>query len=600
MENQPSRALPETKVKSMSEDDDDDDDPIFSPADDHNEHFLRPSTIDELSNYPLPSSLSTSIFGMDYIYDMKESLLQLHPHYEGEEGKEGDLNHHQNKEHTSYSSSSSLHQHTSKQLIWKEMKKLMNILIELLQTEMSYVHDLKCLSFLLHDCYYCTLPSIKLFVNSKAFGGFYVSTDNIYCMNSLFLDKLQLLMQPLLLFQQLNENKNNHNLSHMMNSKRIVTRRVSKTGSEIDDERSDDKKGEDGDEEEEEDDEKDGDEQTFQMMITLIDSLTQLFAQYSPLFVQYKHFITFHPPISQLFTTSYSDTSNLHFRDYIDTQQTLYENTFLSLSIKPVQRLPRYILLCKEIHNTLHKLIQYYSPENQPAPLPPATPPTSRPPSSRPTSSTLETASPIVTKSNSRTPKRSPSVVVAMREKRYEQLYATRRLTYNVHTMISNCTLHCNNTMKDYDDLQKLHSIHQRLYEHSNSIRFTSTVSRPFPVVVKGRIFILEGEITRHHRRGGNKTYTVYLFNDMMILCTAVGSQNGLKLEFTIPLYRNSMTMCVSIPSPVLIPPSHLPGTLSISVFLFLVLSFADRSSLLQWKMPPIGFLFVPKRRCIS
>jgi hypothetical protein len=104
--------------------------------------------------------------------------------------------------------------------------------------------------------------------------------------------------------------------------------------------------------------------------------------------------------------------------------------------------------------------------------------------------------------------------------------------------------------------LEKLHSIHQRLYEHG---RHTSG-QIPFPVVVKGRIFILEGELSRHHRRGGNKNYIVYLFNDMMMLCTPTGSQNGLKLEFTIPLYRNSNTVCVSIPSPVLLPPPHVPG----------------------------------------
>jgi hypothetical protein len=488
----------------QDEDDDDeskiDEDQVF-PFPPESEYFHRPSTINELASssfsYQRPTNENISIFGMDYIYDLKDSFtLSNYDHSANQKHHDQESLHeslsqqqHSSKDYcdgnydhpTPSSSGQSLHQK-----IHKEMKKLYHIINEFLSTEISYVHDIHLLSSMLHDCYYCTIPSVKLFVDSKSFGGFYVSCDNIVQINTQFLQELKQITHPLYTINDITDPS-----------------------------------------------------QYLNTLLSLVDLLTTLFSQYFQLFSQYKHFITFHRPLSLLFSSYYAN--DLDFHQYIDTQQQQSgSDSFLSLSIKPVQRLPRYILLCKEMHNTLHKILQCFHPNTSAA---------------------------------------SPSDGVGAGKGlgevaggggEYEQIYRARQSIYSIHAMISNCTLLCNNTMKDYDDLQQLHSLHNRLYGPHSSYgnqRKRLLAASAMPIVVKGRIYVLEGELYRQHRRGGNKLYLVFLFNDIMIFCSPSGSGGGgLRLELTIPLYKNSNTLCLPLPSPVLVPPANATPTSGLSL----------------------------------
>jgi hypothetical protein len=517
-------AIPSPPDDNVDHEEDDeskiDEDQIFS-CPPESEYFHRPSTINELTSssfsYQQPAHENISIFGMDYIYDLKDSFtLSNHDHSfshhdRGQQQRQdqesllnsSNCNHIPSTPNSSSttttpppSPSQSLHH-----LLHKEMKKLYHIINEFLSTEISYVHDINLLTSMLHDCYYCTIPCVKLFVDSKSFGGFYVSCDNILQINTQFLEKLKNITVPLYTINDITAPLSATTADPLPTAPATATAVVPTVAMA---------------------------DQTkyLQTLLSLIDHLTTLFSQYFQHFTQYKHFITFHRPLSLLFSSFYSD--DINFQNYIDTQQQRYgSDTFLSLSIKPVQRLPRYVLLCKEMHNTLHKILQYFHPNTH---------------HQHPVAGVGGVGG-------------GAGEVEGM-EEIYQQIYHARQSIYGIHTMISNCTLLCNNTMRDYEDLQQLHQLHHRLYGQQQQ----KQQQQQLPIVVKGRIYIREGELYRQHRRGGLRMYLVYLFNDMMIFCTSTGGgrSNSLKLELTIPLYRNSNTLCLSLPSPVLLPPSHV------------------------------------------
>jgi hypothetical protein len=117
-------------------------------------------------------------------------------------------------------------------------------------------------------------------------------------------------------------------------------------------------------------------------------------------------------------------------------------------------------------------------------------------------------------------------------------LLTTCYLCKDTYNIIANCTLLCNNSIRDNDDLNKLHNLHL-LYKLGGSSLIQSNI------VIKGRMFIMEGEIKRHHKHSGIKTHMLHLFSDVMIISSVSGK--GLKLEYIVPLFRDSGTMCLPL-----------------------------------------------------
>lgn len=189
----------------------------------------------------------------------------------------------------------------------KYLNKLANIMKEFVTTESTYVSDVLKLESYLSDCCYSTLKSVRNFVASDAFIGFRITVDNICVANGQFLKLLS-------------------NLINQLPSMDIPVL--------VDD--------------------------NFHSIMNIHNLLCDILSQFTPFFGQYKHFIILHRPISVLYSNS---CENGEFQAYTSDCEKAMGQSLLSLSIKPVQRLPRYVLLCKEMHNCICQMRSVYGNE---------------------------------------------------------------------------------------------------------------------------------------------------------------------------------------------------------------------------------------------
>ena len=223
----------------------------------------------------------------------------------------------------------------------------------------------------------------------------------------------------------------------------------------------------------------------FSLAIEKLDSLCSVIQQFSVLFTQYKHLIQLHRPLTILYAALGDNSS---FLKYVTSVEKRLTQSFLSLSIKPVQRLPRYILLLKEMLKCIHRSVSVFDNELK------------------------------------------------------DTLVASRMTLRETCIMIANCTLHCNNAMKEYEDLQKLHQL-DRSFQNCNLKRKYN-----FVTIRKNRIFVLEGLLRRRHDRIGIRQYFCHVFSDVMLISVLAGNR-GLKLKNILPLHENSGVACIPVPN---------------------------------------------------
>lgn len=218
-----------------------------------------------------------------------------------------------------------------------------------------------------------------------------------------------------------------------------------------------------------------------------LETLCDIVDQFSSLFSQYKHLIQLHRPITILYAALGDNSSFLKFVTGVEEHMT---QSFLSLSIKPVQRLPRYILLLKEILKCVHRSISLFEGTDK------------------------------------------------------ECLVNTRSTLRNTCVKIANCTLLCNNAMREYEDLQKLHHLDRQFKNCQMKKKYN------FVTIRKNRVQVLEGLVRRRHDRIGIKSYLCHVFSDIMLV--SVVGKGGLRLKNIIPLHSNCGVACVSVPNAAL------------------------------------------------
>ena len=319
------------------------------------------------------------------------------------------------------------------------IRKLFLILREVASTESSYVRDLEILSQYLKDCTYSTVDPVRIFVASMPFVGFRVSVDSVLAINTHFCASLDRTLQPLLALEESTRESN-------LPPHDILT---ALTGA--------------------------------------MESFCDIFMRYCPLFAPYQHLILRHGPVTQLFTKLLED-KHKEFQRYITDYEQSVGQSFLSLCIKPVQRLPRYILLLREVHNCCVSIAEDVAED-----------------------STYNAS-----------------------------MKSTQKKLKDTYVVVSDCTLDCNNAMRAAEDLQKLQDLNDALCkDHTNP--------RGLTVVTKTRVFVKEGPLRRWYDCAGVKLHGCCLLSDVLLLSSPRG-RGGLHLDSAIPLYRNCGAVCLPLP----------------------------------------------------
>lgn len=322
--------------------------------------------------------------------------------------------------------------------ILKPLQKLILILNEFITTEKSFVNDMNRLLLLLSELRYSTLLKVREFSNSAAFTGIYFASQTINITNTQFL-------------QSMISASNRSPLPPELGNTDPV--------------------------------------KCCDHSLQFCDGIFQALKQFAPFFPLFSQFIITHDGLSLLYSTlSFEDPE---FTSILSQYETLLGESLLSLIIKPVQRLPRYVLLCKEIHHTLTKAYCVCQ----------------------------EIKSPFV-----------------LREEDVAMITTLEKGAREVHNLIADCAKQCNNSVRTHQDNLRLHQLYDMFREGGTIL----------PIVKNDRVIVKEGELKRHHRHSGIKSHEIQVFSDMLLSSSPSGK--GLKLEQIFSLARGTDTLCLPIP----------------------------------------------------
>jgi hypothetical protein len=379
------------------------------------------------------------------------TLLELNEQYDVLGGMSMELS----SEHTSSRTS---RQHSSNSIddipvhpILKPLNKLILILNEFITTERSFVNDMNKLLLLLAELRYSTIVKVREFSNSAAFTGIYFASQTINITNTQF-------------------------LTSMISASNVVppppAPEPPSPGSPP--------------------------AATFgytdpvkccEYSLQFCEGIFHSLKQFAPFFPLFSQFIITHDGLSLLYSTlSFEDPE---FTTIMSQYETLLGESLLSLIIKPVQRLPRYVLLCKEIHHTLTKAY-CVSQEIQPP--------------------------------------------FALSEEDAKLITSLEKRAREIHNLIADCAKQCNNSVRTHQDNLRLHQLYDLFREGGVTL----------PIVKNDRVIVKEGELKRHHRHSGIKSHEIQIFSDMLLSSSSTGK--GLKLEQIFSLARGTDTLCLPIP----------------------------------------------------
>jgi hypothetical protein len=371
--------------------------------------------------------------------------------------------------HISRQASSTLSDEAPVHSLLKPLNKLIKILNEFISTETSFVNDMKRLQLLLIELKYSTLLRVREFSNSAAFTGIYFASETINITNTQFL-------QAMVAASETSPPDEQPTLSQPLS---LQSSRIS---SQQDFEDLD---------------------KCCDYSLGFCDGVFHALRQFAPFFRLFSQFIVTHDSLSLLYSTlSFEDPE---FTSVLTQYEALLGESLLSLIIKPVQRLPRYVLLCKEIHQTLSKAYSVCQDLRSNQSLSPQSP----------------SSLPLFTVS----------------EEDAERITALEQKARSVHNLIADCAKQCNTSVQTHQDNLRMHQLYDMFREGGTNI----------PIVNYDRVIVKEGELKRHHRHSGMKSHQIQLFSDMLLSSSPAGK--GLKLEQIFSLAKGTDTLCLPIPA---------------------------------------------------
>ena len=320
----------------------------------------------------------------------------------------------------------------------KSLNKLVRVLYEFLQTEIKFSIDVNSLKTVMSEIKYSTLNSARQFVSTVSYVGIVVSTESIKITSNLLVR----------LFQE-------SKVSPSIDQKGNV---VSYTDVS----------------------------ECFECCQDNCVAVFNGLERCAPFFPLYASFIINHDGLSNAYRESVANDEE--FQQYMSSVEILVGEGLLSLLIKPVQRLPRYVLLCREIHASISKSL-----------------------------SLLDESDPY-----------------------YEQMNDLFNSSKHVLESMSGFTAKCNEAVRLHQDNLRMHSLQLSFEESGSDDLIEGFVSN------KRRI-IREGQLLRHHKHVGMRFHEFQIFSDVMLSSAAVGS--SLKLEHVMMLNTDSDTICFPIPT---------------------------------------------------
>lgn len=328
----------------------------------------------------------------------------------------------------------------------RPLQTLVNIVQEFVSTEENFVADIGKLKLFLAELRFSVLGGVKSFVASASYVGVYTSTEAICISNSQFL----------------------------MGLKKGVDDCVKFKGDTV--------------------------SELLTYVSALCSNLFKTINRFTPFFALFSQFIVNHDGFSLHYSTlSFEDPS---FSAFLSTCERALGETLLSLVIKPVQRLPRYVLLCKEIHAVISKARKRLETlgDNE-----------------------VDEMEGVGGSSGAK-----------------EMLDTLVDHSRSVHASLSDCAKECNNAIRAFQDNARLHDLYRMFVDGGTDLKASEFLTRD-------RKIIKEGVLKRHHKHGGIRSHEIQLFSDALYSSSQSGK--GLKLEQRISLMTGSDTQCVTIPS---------------------------------------------------
>jgi hypothetical protein len=249
-------------------------------------------------------------------------------------------------------------------------------------------------------------------------------------------------------------------------------------------------------------------ETDLQTMETVSANLLSALRLYSPLFPLLAQYVVHHDSFSCLYNSHM--TSLEEFQHFLSNCERAMGETMASLVIKPVQRLPRYVLLCQEMRKIITKAEELFA-------------------------SSLERDS----LEGEETSNSSSELSLLLRTMASACEQSCQTVSSAAHA--------CNELVRAHQDTIRMHELHDLL------LLGGSHLPSSLPVVVKERRFIREGDLLRHHKNSSMRPHRVQLFSDVLLSSapsTPGSSSTALYLEQHVSLKAGSGTFCIPLPSP--------------------------------------------------
>lgn len=184
--------------------------------------------------------------------------------------------------------------------IKKPLKRLVNIVHELVHTEKSFVCDMQKLLTILKEWRYSTHTKVQSVVRSSAYVGVSTAVETINRTSALFLTQLQGSVEG-------------------------------QSEADTDDVLS-----------------------MYSFLSPTCTDIFNSFILFSSIFPLFSEYFIHHDEFTIMFSSACKESSD--FRNFVEgCEKILGGESTLSMVIKPVQRLPRYVMLCKEICDALEK-----------------------------------------------------------------------------------------------------------------------------------------------------------------------------------------------------------------------------------------------------
>jgi hypothetical protein len=360
------------------------------------------------------------------------------------------------------------HKQTLESLI-KPLTTLSLVLAEVISTEAKFVADIYTLNSLLSELRYSTLTSVRQFVDSKFYTGISTATETLKITHSQFLKAMQSF----------------HSQTTAPTSHGDGDGNGSIEDTKLEDEFS----------------------TLFTNTMNLCQVIFDAFVRFTPFFSLFSQFIVNHDGLSLLYQTLSSQEDG-QFKLFLQTCEQNVNEQIMSLIIKPVQRLPRYVLLTKEIQHRLKKFKIIHEEIRS-----------------------LESQLGEGESLPSGAPRRFP-----MCSSRFHRVCGLETDSCLVLQMMTDCAQDCNSHVRQHQDNLRMHQLHD-LYKEAGA---------DLSLVARDRMLLKEGELIRHHR-GSTETHLTQLFSDQLM--TASKTSRGLKLQRRFPLMKNSNLTCLPVPS---------------------------------------------------